>query len=100
MSLSVVIAAGGTGGHMYPGLALAEAIRESAPDARITFVGTTRGLEGKLVPSAGFPLRIVDMVPLTMRHGAVPPTRDFTFVEDTARGFLAVASSDKRSARS
>ncbi|TWP51949.1 undecaprenyldiphospho-muramoylpentapeptide beta-N-acetylglucosaminyltransferase [Lentzea tibetensis] len=69
MSLSVVIAAGGTGGHIYPGLALAEAIKESAPDARITFVGTTRGLEGKLVPSAGFPLRTVDMVPLTVRHG-------------------------------
>jgi UDP-N-acetylglucosamine--N-acetylmuramyl-(pentapeptide) pyrophosphoryl-undecaprenol N-acetylglucosamine transferase len=42
-SLSVVIAAGGTGGHIYPGLALAEAIRAAVPDARLGFVGTRRG---------------------------------------------------------
>nr|CEL22327.1 UDP-N-acetylglucosamine--N-acetylmuramyl-(pentapeptide) pyrophosphoryl-undecaprenol N-acetylglucosamine transferase [Kibdelosporangium sp. MJ126-NF4] len=65
--MSVVIAAGGTGGHIYPGLALAEALRDR--DARITFVGTKLGLEGKLVPDAGFPLRTVDMVPLTKRYG-------------------------------
>jgi UDP-N-acetylglucosamine--N-acetylmuramyl-(pentapeptide) pyrophosphoryl-undecaprenol N-acetylglucosamine transferase len=67
--LSAVIAAGGTGGHIFPGLALAEAIRAVEPDARITFVGTRRGLEGKIIPAAGFPLRTVDMVPLTWRTG-------------------------------
>jgi UDP-N-acetylglucosamine--N-acetylmuramyl-(pentapeptide) pyrophosphoryl-undecaprenol N-acetylglucosamine transferase len=68
-SLSVVIAAGGTGGHIYPGLALAEAIRAAVPDARVTFVGTRLGLEGRIVPEKGYPLRVVDMVPLTARYG-------------------------------
>ncbi|MCP2169835.1 undecaprenyldiphospho-muramoylpentapeptide beta-N-acetylglucosaminyltransferase [Goodfellowiella coeruleoviolacea] len=68
-TLSVVIAAGGLGGHIYPGLALAETIRRAVPAARITFVGTRRGLEGRLVPQAGYPLRTVDMVPLTRGNG-------------------------------
>ncbi|MFI9078272.1 glycosyltransferase, partial [Streptomyces sioyaensis] len=38
--LSVVIGAGGTGGHIYPGLALADALRRAVPDAVISFVGT------------------------------------------------------------
>jgi UDP-N-acetylglucosamine--N-acetylmuramyl-(pentapeptide) pyrophosphoryl-undecaprenol N-acetylglucosamine transferase len=63
--LSVVIAAGGTGGHIYPGLAVAEAIKAEVPDARVTFVGTRRGLEQKIVPKKGYPLRFVDMVPFT-----------------------------------
>jgi UDP-N-acetylglucosamine--N-acetylmuramyl-(pentapeptide) pyrophosphoryl-undecaprenol N-acetylglucosamine transferase len=59
----VVIAAAGTGGHIYPGLALAEALRTAAPDAAISFVGTRRGLEGDIIPRAGYPLDFVDMVP-------------------------------------
>jgi UDP-N-acetylglucosamine--N-acetylmuramyl-(pentapeptide) pyrophosphoryl-undecaprenol N-acetylglucosamine transferase len=58
---SVVIAAGGTGGHIYPGLALAEAIRLQRPDAAIAFAGTTRGMEGELVPKAGHPLHLYAM---------------------------------------
>ena len=54
-----VIAAGGTGGHIYPGIALAEEIRARRPEASILFVGTEYGLEGKLVPQAGFPLALV-----------------------------------------
>ena len=61
--LRVVIAAGGTGGHIYPGLALAGALRAAAPDVVTTFVGTTRGLEGEIIPRAGFDLDVVDMVP-------------------------------------
>jgi UDP-N-acetylglucosamine--N-acetylmuramyl-(pentapeptide) pyrophosphoryl-undecaprenol N-acetylglucosamine transferase len=54
-----VIAAGGTGGHIYPGIALAEEIRRRRPDAQIVFVGTAKGLENRLVPEAGFPLELV-----------------------------------------
>ncbi|MFD7162226.1 UDP-N-acetylglucosamine--N-acetylmuramyl-(pentapeptide) pyrophosphoryl-undecaprenol N-acetylglucosamine transferase [Streptomyces violascens] len=68
--LSVVIGAGGTGGHIYPGLALAEALRRAAPDAVISFVGTTRGLEGKLIPGAGYHLHTVDMIPFDPSLGA------------------------------
>src|SRR5688500_302924 len=43
--VDAVIAAGGTGGHIFPGLALADALRRARPDIGITFVGTKRGLE-------------------------------------------------------
>jgi UDP-N-acetylglucosamine--N-acetylmuramyl-(pentapeptide) pyrophosphoryl-undecaprenol N-acetylglucosamine transferase len=55
-----VIAAGGTGGHVVPGIALAHEIRAQRPSAAVVFVGTAQGLEGKLVPEAGFPLELVD----------------------------------------
>ena len=57
----IVIAAGGTGGHIYPGLALAEAIITARSDARITFVGTAKGLEGELIPKAGHHLELYEM---------------------------------------
>lgn len=62
---SFVIAAGGTGGHIYPGLAVGGALRRLHPEARISFVGTARGLEGKLIPDAGYELHLVDMVPFS-----------------------------------
>ncbi|MCX5204121.1 UDP-N-acetylglucosamine--N-acetylmuramyl-(pentapeptide) pyrophosphoryl-undecaprenol N-acetylglucosamine transferase [Streptomyces sp. NBC_00237] len=68
--LSVVIGAGGTGGHIYPGLALAEALRRAVPDAVISFVGTTRGLEKDLIPGAGYRLHTVDMIPFDPSLGA------------------------------
>lgn len=67
---SVVIGAGGTGGHIYPGLALADALRRAAPDAVISFVGTERGLETSLVPGAGYRLHTVDMIPFDPALGA------------------------------
>ena len=54
-----VIAAGGTGGHIFPAIALAREIRDRRPDAKILFVGSRHGLETKLVPQAGFPLELV-----------------------------------------
>ncbi|HVV48132.1 MAG TPA: undecaprenyldiphospho-muramoylpentapeptide beta-N-acetylglucosaminyltransferase [Polyangia bacterium] len=57
--LRVLIAGGGTGGHLYPGIAVAEAI--AAAGGQVTFVGTERGLETKLVPKAGFPLELVQV---------------------------------------
>jgi len=54
-----VIAAGGTGGHIFPAIALAREIRARRPEAEILFVGSRHGLETKLVPQAGFPLDLV-----------------------------------------
>ncbi|MFF9839472.1 glycosyltransferase [Streptomyces sp. NPDC013740] len=68
--LSVVIGAGGTGGHIYPGLALADALRRAVPGAAVSFIGTERGLEGRLIPKAGYGLHLVDMIPFDPGLGA------------------------------
>lgn len=57
---SYVIAAGGTGGHILPGIALADEIRAQKSGASVVFVGTSNGLETKLIPAAGYALELVD----------------------------------------
>src|SRR5829696_717834 len=54
--LSVVIAGGGTGGHLYPGIAVARELLRGVPDASVTFAGTARGIEARVVPREGFEL--------------------------------------------
>lgn len=54
MGLSVLFCGGGTGGHVQPALAVAQELRRRDPSARIHFVGGRRGIEGRLVPAAGF----------------------------------------------
>jgi UDP-N-acetylglucosamine--N-acetylmuramyl-(pentapeptide) pyrophosphoryl-undecaprenol N-acetylglucosamine transferase len=61
--LRVLIAGGGTGGHLYPGIALAEEIT-ATPGGEVLFVGTARGLESKLIPEAGFALELMDVTGL------------------------------------
>jgi UDP-N-acetylglucosamine--N-acetylmuramyl-(pentapeptide) pyrophosphoryl-undecaprenol N-acetylglucosamine transferase len=62
--VSVVLAGGGTAGHIEPALALADAVRRAAPEARITALGTPRGLETTLVPQRGYRLELIPAVPL------------------------------------
>jgi UDP-N-acetylglucosamine--N-acetylmuramyl-(pentapeptide) pyrophosphoryl-undecaprenol N-acetylglucosamine transferase len=56
---SVVLAGGGTGGHIYPLLAFADAVRRHFPDVRITCVGSPKGMENELIPAAGYDLRVI-----------------------------------------
>jgi UDP-N-acetylglucosamine--N-acetylmuramyl-(pentapeptide) pyrophosphoryl-undecaprenol N-acetylglucosamine transferase len=65
----ILIAAGGTGGHLYPGIAVADELRRRDPARPVVFVGTPRGLEGRLVPRAGYPLELLPILPLN-RVGA------------------------------
>jgi UDP-N-acetylglucosamine--N-acetylmuramyl-(pentapeptide) pyrophosphoryl-undecaprenol N-acetylglucosamine transferase len=58
--MRVLIAAGGTGGHIYPGIAVAKEILRRDPASQVRFVGTMKGLENRLVPQAGFELSIID----------------------------------------
>ena len=60
----IVLAGGGTGGHVFPMIAVADALRQLRPDVELTFVGTRRGLETRLVPERGYHLRLVDILPL------------------------------------
>ena len=62
--MRLLVAGGGTGGHLFPGLALAEEVKTRHPKNDVMFVGTTRGLEGRVVPKAGFPLEFIDVGPL------------------------------------
>src|SRR5690349_8426865 len=59
MGLRVLIAGGGTGGHLYPGIAVARELVSRVPDAEVTFVGTARGIEARVVPREGFALEMI-----------------------------------------
>jgi len=55
----VVVAGGGTGGHLYPGIAVARELLRRRPDAVVTFAGTARGIEARVVPREGFELDVL-----------------------------------------
>jgi UDP-N-acetylglucosamine--N-acetylmuramyl-(pentapeptide) pyrophosphoryl-undecaprenol N-acetylglucosamine transferase len=57
--MNIVVAGGGTGGHVFPALAVAREIKKQIPEARITFVGTVRGIESKIIPKEGFDIRFI-----------------------------------------
>jgi UDP-N-acetylglucosamine--N-acetylmuramyl-(pentapeptide) pyrophosphoryl-undecaprenol N-acetylglucosamine transferase len=58
-TLTLVVAGGGTGGHLYPGIAVARELLRRVPDARVSFAGTARGLESRIVPKEGFELDVI-----------------------------------------
>ena len=87
MSLSVLLAGGGTTGHVAPLLALADCLRRQDGDTRITVLGTAEGLESRLVPEAGYPLVVVPRVPLP--RGASP---DLLRLPARLRAAVAVAA--------
>lgn len=62
--LSVIVAGGGTAGHIEPALAVADALRAREPDTRVTALGTARGLETTLVPERGYPLELIPLARL------------------------------------
>jgi UDP-N-acetylglucosamine--N-acetylmuramyl-(pentapeptide) pyrophosphoryl-undecaprenol N-acetylglucosamine transferase len=59
--MRLLIAGGGTGGHLFPGVALAEELRARQPDAQIRFVGTRRGLEARVLPELGWELELIEV---------------------------------------
>jgi UDP-N-acetylglucosamine--N-acetylmuramyl-(pentapeptide) pyrophosphoryl-undecaprenol N-acetylglucosamine transferase len=55
----VVIAGGGTGGHLFPGVAVARALKARVPEAQVSFAGTATGIEARVIPSTEFPLDLI-----------------------------------------
>ena len=58
---AIVIAGGGTGGHLFPGVAIAEELKARDPDAVVRFVGTARGIEARVLPEAGWDLALIEV---------------------------------------
>src|ERR1041384_7348638 len=60
-TMRLLIAGGGTGGHLFPGVALAEELRARDPGAQVRFVGTARGIEARVLPKLGWDLDLIDV---------------------------------------
>ncbi|OIV38161.1 undecaprenyldiphospho-muramoylpentapeptide beta-N-acetylglucosaminyltransferase [Mangrovactinospora gilvigrisea] len=84
--MHVVLAGGGTAGHIEPALALADALRRQDPSVGITALGTERGLETKLVPERGYQLELIPAVPLPRK-----PTPELLTVPGRLRGTIRAA---------
>jgi len=59
--VKIIIAGGGTGGHLFPGIAIAEEILKRDGDNRILFIGTERGIEKRVLPGLGYNLALIDV---------------------------------------
>lgn len=81
--MKVIIAASQTGGHVNPGIAIANKIKKENKDARILFIGTTRGIENDLVPRAGYELKTIQAYGLN-RNLSISNTKN---IIKTLRGF-------------
>jgi UDP-N-acetylglucosamine--N-acetylmuramyl-(pentapeptide) pyrophosphoryl-undecaprenol N-acetylglucosamine transferase len=73
----IVIAGGGSGGHVFPGLAIAEAVERGA-QVEVLFAGTTRGLEARIIPERGYTLEVLDVLPIK-GQGALLAARGVLF---------------------
>lgn len=60
----VMVAGGGTGGHLFPGLAVVEELRRRVPSLEVSFVGTARGIEARILPKRGERLELLEVTPL------------------------------------
>jgi UDP-N-acetylglucosamine--N-acetylmuramyl-(pentapeptide) pyrophosphoryl-undecaprenol N-acetylglucosamine transferase len=87
MTLSVVLAGGGTTGHVAPLLSLADCLRRRDPTTKIVALGTAEGLESRLVPAAGYDLELMPRVPLPRR-----PTADLLRLPGKLSGAIAAAA--------
>jgi len=59
--MKIILTGGGTGGHIYPALAIAGEIKRRIPDVELLYVGTRMGMESKIVPATGIPFKTVDI---------------------------------------
>ncbi len=67
--MKLIIAGGGTGGHLFPGIAVAEEFLSRDPANQVLFVGTERGIEARAVPAAGYPLEVISAAGIRGKGG-------------------------------
>ncbi|RME14749.1 MAG: undecaprenyldiphospho-muramoylpentapeptide beta-N-acetylglucosaminyltransferase [Bacteroidetes bacterium] len=63
-TLNIILSGGGTGGHIYPAIAIAHAIKQLHPGSNILFIGANRKMEMEKVPAAGYPIKGIDIIGL------------------------------------
>ena len=63
----IMVAGGGTGGHLFPGLAVVDELRRRLPEIEVRFVGTARGIESRILPRRGEALELLHVTPLKGR---------------------------------
>lgn len=86
--MRVILTGGGTGGHIYPALALAEVLRQRDPNIKLLYIGSEQGPEGRIVPAAGIPFAAIPARGLVGK-GAVDKVKGFWSL---ARGIAAARS--------
>lgn len=80
----IVISGGGTGGHVYPGIAIANAVKKVLPDVEITFVGVKNRIEEKIVPREGYPLKTIHVEYISRKLSI----KTFTFIFSLLVGLI------------
>jgi UDP-N-acetylglucosamine--N-acetylmuramyl-(pentapeptide) pyrophosphoryl-undecaprenol N-acetylglucosamine transferase len=85
--LRVIVAGGGTGGHIYPALAIARGLKEKHPEAEILYVGNNQGMESDIVPKEGLPFKGLPGAGLERKLSA----RNLLVLWQTGRGFWQAA---------
>ena len=92
--MHVVVAGGGSAGHIEPALAFADAVRRRDPSAEVTALGTERGLDTRIIPARGYRLALIPPVPMPRRLG-----RDLFAVPGRLRAAVAAAADVLREPR-
>ena len=82
--MRIVITGGGTGGHVYPGIAIANELKKFLPEAEITFVGVKNRIEAKIVPREGYPLKTIHVQYFSRKIGI----KTLTFFFSLKIGFI------------
>lgn len=80
--MRVILSCGGTGGHIYPAIAIADKIKEKEPDSKILFIGTKTGMENRIVPEAGYEIVGIDASGLKRRK----VIKNLKTLHDAAKG--------------
>lgn len=88
MASRILIAGGGTGGHLVPALNLAAALRRAEPDCELLLVGAERGIESRVLPTSGFAYQLLPMQPLARRR----PWRNWRLLTSAPAVFRGVGA--------